>query len=78
MAFILTKMITILSILGIVIFIVGAYFMGNAVLKTFYDDFVEQLMASIYGILLWIGVGVVILLCFGVYIGVRMLLLNVL
>jgi len=71
-------MITILSILGIVIFFVGAYFMGNAVLRTFHDNFIEQLMSSLYGILLWVGVGIVGLICVGIYIGVRTLLLNAL
>jgi len=71
-------MITILSILGVLVFIAGAYFMGNAVLKTFYDSWAEQLMSSLYGVLLWFGIGVVGLICVGIYVGVWSLLLNAL
>ena len=68
----------ILSILGVLVFIAGAYFMGNAVLETFYDSWIEQLMSSLYGILLWVGIGIVGLICVGIYVGVQTLLLNAL
>lgn len=71
-------MITILSFLGVLVFYAGAYFIGNAVFKTFYDNWQEQLRSSLYGILLWAGIGMVVLICVGIYIGVRTLLLNTL
>ena len=70
-------MITILSILSVVVFIAGSYLVGNAVLKSFNDSWIEQLISSLYGVLLWVGAGIIGLICFGIYIGVRMLILNV-
>lgn len=40
-------MVTIIGIIGVIIFIGGAYFMGNKVLNTFGNGFVEELMSSL-------------------------------
>jgi len=63
-------MVTIIGIIGVIIFIGGAYFMGNKVLDTFGDGIIDELMASFYGVLLWAGIGVFGLFCYGVYYGI--------
>jgi drug/metabolite transporter (DMT)-like permease len=64
-------MITFLSILGILIFLAGAYFMGNFFLDTFDHDLRERIMASLYGVLCWFGVGVVAAICYVIVLGVQ-------
>lgn len=63
-------MITTLSILGIIVFIGGAYFMGNKVLDTLSDDWREQIMSTIYGFLMWILILLVAVMCIGIYHGI--------
>ena len=59
-----------LTILGTIIFFGGAYFMGNYILDTFNDDIVEQIMSSVYGILLWAGIGLIALIICWIYKGI--------
>ena len=71
-------MITMLSIIVAIIFVALVYWLGNYVLDTFYEDFVIQLVSTIYGVILLIGFGLVGLLAFVIYFVIRELLLNTL
>ena len=67
-----------LSIIVAIIFVALVYWLGNYVLDTFYEDFVIQLVSTIYGVILLIGFGLVGLLAFVIYFVIRELLLNTL
>lgn len=67
-------MITLLTILGFSIFLMGAYFMGNFMLDTFDDDIQDRIMSSIYGVLCWAVIAVVFVIFCGIYTGVSYLL----
>jgi hypothetical protein len=56
-----------LGILGIIVFLLGCYFMGNAVLKTFNEPLPDRIMASLFGILLWFAIAAVVLICWAIY-----------
>ena len=56
-----------LSILGVIVFLAGSYFMGNAFGNTFNSDLVEKLLASFVGMFLWIAIGIVLFLCVEIY-----------
>ena len=43
----------ILTIIGMIIFLGGAYFMGNKILNTFDEDIGEQIVATIAGMFIW-------------------------
>ena len=60
----------ILTVLAIIIFIAGCYYMGNFVLDSFHDDIIERLLASLYGVLCWCAIAVVVVICCGIYFGV--------
>jgi hypothetical protein len=64
-------MIPLLSILAILIFLGGAYFMGNFFLDSFDNDLRERIMASLYGVLCWVGVGLVAAICYVIVLGVQ-------
>jgi len=67
-------MITLLTILVCLIFVVGAYFMGNFVLGTLQSDIRERIMSTVYGILLWGVIGVIGVICHIIYSGISYLL----
>jgi len=62
-----------LTILGTIFVICGAYFMGNYVLDTFNDNLVEQIMSSLFGMLLWGCIISFIVIIYGIYRGIEML-----
>ena len=51
-----------LGILGIIIFFVGAYFMGNFLMGTLRDNLYERIIPSLFGIIAWILIFLIILL----------------
>lgn len=57
----------ILGILGVIIFITGAYFIGNKILNTFDEDWIEQLISTAYGFLVWFLIAAVITACYFIY-----------
>jgi hypothetical protein len=67
-------MVVLLTILGCIIFIIGAYFMGNFMLQTFDDELRERVMSSIFGIFCWLGVAVICVIFFAIYSGISYLL----
>jgi len=66
-------MITFFTTLAIIVFFGGAYFMGNSVLNTFDEDWIEQLMSSLYGIICWLAIACLIFLCCLMFLGVNAL-----
>jgi hypothetical protein len=67
-------MITLLTILACLIFVGGAYFMGNFVSDTFKDDIQERVISTLYGVLLWGGIGIIGVICYLIYLGISYLL----
>jgi len=51
----------------IVIFVAGCYYGGNAVLQTFRDDLRERLMSSLFGVLLWCALAMLVVIFGGIY-----------
>ena len=45
---------TVITIIGILIFLGGAYFMGNLIIGTFDEHIIERIMSSLVGVLCWI------------------------
>ena len=73
----MTTFLTILlTILGIAIFALGSYFMGNYVLNTFNSKWRQKIGSSFFGILLWYVVFVIGILFYYIYIGAHSLILN--
>jgi hypothetical protein len=64
-------MIAFLSIIAILIFLGGAYFMGNYFLKSFDADLGQKIFAVLFGILLWFAIGCVIGICFLIVNGIQ-------
>jgi hypothetical protein len=58
---------TILSVLFIVIIFAGAYLMGNAVLDTFQEYWQEQILSSLFGLLIWALLASIVLLVVKTY-----------
>ena len=66
---------TVLGILAIVVFIVGAWFMGSKFLDIRWDDYWdEKITAFLFGILLWLGVAFIVMICIAIFLGVSELL----
>jgi len=61
----------ILSIIAVIVFWFGAYFMGNLVLDTFSKPFFwDGFMSTLYGIVCWLMVGVIIFISGVIKVGV--------
>jgi predicted membrane protein len=57
-----------LGVMCVVFFWTGAYFMGNLVLSTFGDPFFfDRLMSTLYGVLLWAIICIVIFISCGIF-----------
>lgn len=69
-------MITFLSILGVITFLVGAYFMGNFLLDTFDENLTEQIMSTLFGVLTWLAIFAIVSLCWLTYDTIRIVLCN--
>jgi hypothetical protein len=69
-------MVAILTFIGIAIFFVGAYYMGNGVLHTFDEDLEERIINTLFGILCWFGIAACLAICFLIYWMVSCLVLH--
>ncbi len=60
-------MVIVLTIIGILIFFGGAYFMGNFILGTFDEDIIERIMSSLIGVLCWFVICAISIICLVIY-----------
>ena len=63
-------MVIALTIIGILIFFGGAYFMGNFILGTFDEDIIERIMSSFIGVLCWLIICAIFIICSFIYLAV--------
>ena len=56
-----------LTILASLIFFIGAYYMGNYMFSSFNKSVPDQIIGAVYGFLCWGMIGMIILICYGIY-----------
>ncbi len=66
-------MTAILISLGVVLFLISSYFIGNTTLQTFHCNWRDQFLSSLYGALLWVMIAIVLAILSSVVVGLRML-----
>ena len=64
-----------ITIICIIIFLLGSYFMGNLFLDGFDDDWREQIINSLFGVLFCIAIIAIIMICYSIYLGIHELFL---
>lgn len=68
-------MTTILGILGVIIFLTGSYFGGNAILDYWGENWTYKIVGCLYGILMWVVLGVVAVVIWWIYYGITNIIL---
>jgi hypothetical protein len=62
-----------LGIIGVIVFLGLSYFIGNKFWDTFDGDFDDQLSSTLFGIGIMLAIGMVALLCYGIFYGITLL-----
>ena len=70
-------MIEIDNTLCLIIFVVGSYLMGNALLGTFRDTWADKIAATLFGVIIWIALIVFAFLSLLLFIFIRIKIFNI-
>jgi hypothetical protein len=60
-------MAAILTIIVIIVFVLGSYYGGNAIMGTFKCNAEDRFMSSLIGVIMWIGIICLSICFFGIY-----------